>query len=199
MKKIIFLGISILSFLNAGGDIALVAPIIPTTPEVINTPSNFYIGGALSAVSARKASSDLDFFSDKKGQDRLVNLMLLGGYNYNKYLSIETRLTTTIAQKDFTKFSGISLFVKPKYPVTNNFNIYALIGGGYVKLDNNNGSNVDVAKGSFQWGVGASYNITNKWAIFTDYTSLGHDISGTILDSNKADVDSLNVGVTYNF
>jgi outer membrane autotransporter protein len=125
--------------------------------------------------------------------------MLLAGYSYNEYVAVEGRVSTTIANKDFAKLTSLSLFLKPQYPVTKELNIYALLGYGYVKLDNNNGSNVDVSKSTFQWGLGVSYNLDNNWAVFADYTNLGNNTSGTILNSNEADIDSINVGVTYKF
>ena len=198
MKKLFLTGVAIISILNAGGYIEPVSPIIPPK-QSISVSSNFYIGGALSLVSAREANVDADFFSDKEGQDRLGNLVFLGGYNYNKYLALEGRITTTIAKKDFTKLTSYSLFVKPQYHINDNFTVYALLGVGHIKLDKNNGSNVDVSKTSFQWGIGANYNITDKWAIFADYTSLANNVSGRILSSNKADVDSINIGVIYSF
>ena len=204
MKKLLFTGAAIISVLNAGGYISPAAPIEPIAPVVpqqcaTTVTSNFYLGGALSLVSARKANVDADFFSEKRGQDRLGNLTLLGGYNFNKFIALEGRVTTTISQKDFTKLTSYSLFAKPQYHINNNFSIYTLLGVGHIKLGKNRGSNVDVSKTSFQWGVGAKYNITDRWAVFADYTSLANDASGRILDYHKADVDSINVGVIYNF
>jgi len=198
MKKILLSSVLIFSALNAGGYIVNDGPTIPVKESVLAT-GNFYIGGALSLVSARENCVDLNFFSDKNAQDRLANIMLLAGYNFNKYVAVEGRVSTTIANKDFAKLTSLSLFLKPQYPVTKELNIYALLGYGHVKLDNNNGSNVDVSKSTFQWGLGASYNIDNNWAVFADYTNLGNNISGTMLNSNEADIDSINVGVTYKF
>jgi opacity protein-like surface antigen len=202
MKKIIISIAAMLSMLSAGGCVVEpVSPVVPVTP--LEQPSlstgNFYVGGALSLVSARKASTDLDFFNDKRGQDRIVNLMLLSGYNFNKYFAVEGRVTASIAKQSFTKYTGFSLFAKPQYPISNNFNVYGLLGFGVVNLDKYHGSNVDVSKASFQWGAGVNYNINDRWAVFADYTSLANNIKGTFLNSKKVDVDSINVGVIYKF
>jgi len=199
MKKILFSATVIFSVLNAGGYVepAPVTPITPVQQPVVS--SGFYIGGALSLMSARESNADLDFFDSEIGQDRLGNIMLLAGYNFNDYIAVEGRVTTSVSQKDVTKVTAFSLFVKPQYPVTSEINIYALLGFGHVKLDNYNGSNVDVSDSGFQWGLGASYDVTNNISVFADYTSLGKDLSGTFLNSKDADVDSINVGVVYNF
>jgi len=201
MKKVIISVAAMLSMLSAGGCVlAPVTPVVPVTPQTaVLATSNFYVGGALSAISARKANVDMDFFSIKNGQDRIGNLMMLAGYEFNKYVSVEGRATLSFAKQDFAKFSGFSLFVKPQYPINNKFSVYGLIGAGVVNLDKYNGSNVDVSKVTFQWGAGASYKIDNNWSLFADYTSLAKDVSGTILDSKKADIDSINVGVMYKF
>jgi len=200
MKKILISMATMISLLSAGGCVVEpVSPVVPVKQQPVFSANGFYMGGAVSLVSARKSSVDLDFFSDDFGQDRIGNLTLLGGYNFSKYLALESRATVSVAEKSFTKLTSFSLFLKPQYPLAKKFSIYGLIGAGYVKLDNYHGSNVDVSKGSFQWGLGASYNINNKWSAFVDYTSLANDVSGTILDSKEADVDSINVGVIYKF
>ncbi|NPA27712.1 MAG: porin family protein [Epsilonproteobacteria bacterium] len=202
MKKLLYSVVAITCIASAGGYVESattpVEPVIPPSVPVVGG-NNFYVGGGLSFVSAREADVDLDFFDDKDGQDLLLNVMLLAGYNFNKYFSVEARASTSIAQKDFTKLTSFSLFAKPQYPVTENLTLYALLGYGYVKLDDYDGSNVDVSEGAFQWGLGASYDINNKWSVFVDYTSLGKDVDGTILTSNEADIDSINVGVIYKF
>jgi len=204
MKKVLFSSVVLFSMLYAGGCvIEPVAPVAPVTsqaaPQSSYSGSGFYIGGAASLVSAREAQVDADFFDDKAGQDRLGNLMLLGGYNFNKYFAVEGRASVTVGGEDYTKLTSFSIFAKPQYPINDKFTVYGLIGTGYVKLDDNDGSNVDISKGSFQWGLGASYNINEQWSVFADYTSLANGISGTFLRDDEADVDSINVGVTYKF
>jgi len=199
MKKILFSAAVIFSILNAGGNVEL-APVEPVTP--VQQPvaaSGFYAGAAVSLVSAREAVTDLNFFDNEDGQDLVGNVTLLAGYNFNDYFAVEGRATTSVSQKDITKLTAFSLFLKPQYPVTSEINIYALLGYGHIKLDNYNGSNVDVSDSDFQWGLGASYDVTNNITVFVDYTSLGRDLSGTFLSSEEADVDSINVGVIYKF
>ncbi len=190
--------------LFAGGNIELANSSVTTvesasTALLLATFHKYYIGGALTLAVTRKSSVDLNVFKEKIGQDRLANITLLGGYNYNPYLSFELRLTTTIAKKNFSKYSGISFFVKPKYSINEKLDIYALLGLGYVKLSGANGYYVNVKKTAFQWGVGASYKVQDNTSLFVDYTSLGRDLKGTMLNEKKANVDALNVGITYSF
>ena len=198
MKKLLFSATVLFSVLNASGNVEPVAPIIPEQTSAISNGS-FYAGGALSLVSARENNVDMDLFSEKNGQDRLGNIMLLAGYNYNKYIAAEVRFSTTVASSDIAKLTSFSLFAKPQVNISNEFKVYGLLGVGYVDISNNKGSNVDVSKTGFQWGLGASYDVNSKWAIFADYTSLANDMSGTMLSSDKADADSLNIGVLYKF
>jgi opacity protein-like surface antigen len=165
----------------------------------VSMDQSFYVGGALSLSSARESNVDADFFSEKVGQDRLGNILLLAGYNYNQNIGIEGRFSATVSSANVAKVTTFSIFAKPQANLTNELKVYGLLGVGYVDISNNKGSNVDASKTSFQWGLGASYDINNKWGVFIDYTSLADDISGTILNSNKASLDSINIGTTFKF
>ena len=186
--------------LFAGGNYAAIAPVVEE-PVVVDN-SSFYVGLGLSAVSARDAAVSMDIFNAKHGQDRLGNILFQAGYNYNEYIAVEGRYTTGISNEDLVEMSGWSLFVKPQYPVTEDFNIYALLGFGGITLDAVNNSGVDVDETGFQWGLGLSYDITDSIAIFADYTNLANDMDGyyyTSPDLLQVDVDAFNVGVTYKF
>ena len=185
--------------LFAGGNVAVIAPVVEE-PVIVDN-SSFYIGLGLSAVSARDSEVSLDF-STTPGQDRLGNVTFQAGYNFNEYVAVEGRYTTSFTHEDNVEMDGWSLFVKPQYPVTEDLNIYALLGFGGVKLDSVTALVVDVDDTTFQWGLGASYDITESIAIFADYTNLANDMDGyfyTSLDQVQVDVDTFNVGLTYKF
>ena len=184
----------------AGGNVAVIVPEVEEVVVVDN--SSFYIGLGLSAVSARDSAISMDIFNGKYGQDRLGSIMFQAGYNFNEYVAVEGRYSTSISNEDLVEMNGWSLFVKPQYPVTEDFNIYALIGFGGVTLDPVNNSGVDVDETGFQWGLGVSYDITESIAIFADYTNLANDMDGyyyTSPDLLQVDVDTFNVGLTYTF
>ncbi len=183
------------SFGFAGGDVA----VIPVVVEEVDN-SSFYLGLGLAAVSTRDAEVSMDFFNDKSGQGRLGNIAFQAGYNYNEYIAVEGRYSTTISNEDSVEMSGWSLFVKPQYPVTEAFNIYALLGFGGVTMDAVNESAVDVDDSGFQWGLGASYDFTENVSVFFDYTSLASNMDGIYVNGAlEADADAFTLGVTYTF
>ena len=190
------------SIVFAGGDID-----VPTlqeqgveTPEVeVSEKSNFYAGLALSVVSARESGASLSFTSHKRGADRVGNATLLVGYDINSYVAAEARYTASVAKKDNAKMSSLSIFLKPQYEVSEEFSVYGLLGYGKVKIDSNNQTNIDVSKGSFQWGLGLDYDVTSDISMFVEYASLAHNIDGTFLTDDSASVDALSVGLTYRF
>ncbi len=201
MKKIALSVVAIVgmsSFGFAGGDIAPVAAPIVVEEEVSN--SSFYVGLGLAATSTRGSDVDLSFFDDEAGQDRLGNVSLLAGYNFNEYVAVEARYTTTFSNEDVVEMDGWSLFVKPQYPVSENFSIYALLGFGGVTIDGVNDYAVDVDDSGFQWGLGASYLATENISVFIDYTSLAADMDGLYWNGAlETDADAITIGVNYLF
>ncbi len=186
------------SFAIAGGDVAPIVAPIPVAEEVDN--SSFYIGLALSAISTRDAAVSMDIFNAKYGQDRLGNITFLAGYNFNQYVAVEGRYTTTFTDEDMVEMDGWSLFVKPQYPVTEDFNIYALLGFGGVTMDPLNGSSVDVDDSGFQWGLGVGYDFTESVSVFFDYINYANDMDGIYWDGAlQVDADAFTLGVTYKF
>ena len=186
------------TFAVAGGDIAPVpAPVAVEEPA---ESGSFYAGLALSAVSTRDAAVSMDLFNGKAGQDRLGNLTFLAGYDFNEYIALEGRYTTTIADDDAVEMDGWSIFVKPQYPVTEAFSVYALLGFGGISMDPTTAKYVDVDDSGFQWGLGASYDFTENISVFADYTSLASDMDGIYWDGAfEVDADTFNVGVIYTF
>jgi opacity protein-like surface antigen len=83
------------------------------------------------------------------------------------------------------------------YPI-GDFNIYALLGYGGVKLDDLVLG--DAYEDGFQWGLGANYNINENFSVFADYVSLyddtGFDYRAQL---HNIDADTWTVGVSYKF
>ena len=191
--------IALSSFGFAGGDIEPVEPVVDA-PMVEVSAGNAYVGLGFALVSTRDSSVSLDFFSDSVGQDRLGNIAFLAGYNFNSYIGVEGRYSTGVSNSDIVSMDGWSLFLKPQYPVSDAFNIYALLGYGGVTMDPENNSLVNVDDTGFQWGIGADYAVTEQVSIFVDYTSLASDMDGVYANGAlKVDADALTVGVTYAF
>lgn len=185
------------SLIAGGAETPVTEPVVPM--PVVANQSAFYLGLGLSAVSTREGS--LDFFDVTKGQDRTGDIVLLGGYEFNPYIAIEARYMDSIAQEDILERSSWGIFAKPQYPVTETINLYALLGYGGFKASQTDSYPIDVDDTGFQWGLGASYDVTENISVFADYINIANDVSETSFITSPADVssDALTVGVFYKF
>jgi len=176
----------------AGGDIAPVEPEI-TVPEVAESTGSFYVGAGYSYMN-------MNIDSYTTGTTALVTVpeqdhngdavLLLAGYNFNQYFGVEARYA------GFTDcLENYGIYAKPMYPF-GAATVYGLLGYGETTYDNGASS----SESGFQWGLGASYAVTEQIGVFVDYTSL-YDDSGFDGHLTGVDfmVDSVNVGMTYKF
>lgn len=197
------IGVSTLAY--AGGTIGdEKEPKIPeifveVEEEVASSSKSFYIGLATNLVSARETGATLNYFDAETGQERVGNASLIAGYNFYKYLSVEARASGSIAYEHVAKFTAVSLFVKPQYKVIDKFSVHALLGYGCVKLDSLHGSNVNVDDKGFQWGLGASYDMSDSASLFVEYNAFANEMEGTFLTDDAVTVDAITVGVIYKF
>ena len=197
MKKIILSTVVISSLAFAGGDIV---PVVPAV--MVDEVSPFYVGLGLSAVSTRNSDVSLSFTSIKEGQDRTGDILVMAGYEFNPYIAVEGRYMTSVYDEDKLTRDSWGIYAKPQYPATEEFTLYALLGYGGLNADGKGLSLTDVSDTGFQWGLGASYAVTEDVAIFVDYVSIATDMDSDIFYSSPfADVDSdaITLGVTYNF
>ena len=185
----------------AGGDMKEVEPAVePVIVVPVVDESGFYAGLGLTAVSARDTDFSVDWGGDSTRQDRLGNVSLIAGYNFNQYIAAEGRYTTSFAHEDSVEMNGWSIFVKPQYPVTEAFSVYVLLGYGGVILDGVDGAAVDVDDTGFQWGLGASYMVTENVSLFADYAWLANDMDGVFYNgADQIAVDAFTIGANYHF
>jgi len=179
--------------LQAGGD---VAPVAPAPAD----DSGFYLGMGLAAANVY--GSDRDWFDGTPGQDISIALSLLAGYRINPYLAVEGRGTMDIWKADFTDYANFSLFVKPMYPATEEWTLYALLGYGWVNIDGDGGQADIINKGAFQWGLGTEYALVDNWSLFADYTWLLNDETADVLlpdGSPEVSHEMFTVGTMYKF
>ena len=200
MKKIVITTVSSLFIttllLSANQEVDSVDENIESTTQL----KGLYLGTALSTVSVRDSNVDLNFFSEEIAQDRLGNLTLVAGYEFNEYFSTELRYTTRIVDDNIVDMSGISLLAKPQYTIYDQTKIYALLGFGSNSIDGTRSDIVEVDESSFQWGLGISYDINNNISIYADYLNLGTELEGVFYNNaNEISVDALTIGVNYNF
>ena len=201
MKKITFslVSIAILCGVSyAGGDIEPVE--VPVAAPVIDS-SAFYLGLGIGDISINNDTTDEAFSA--------TTLMLQAGYQYNEYIAVEGRysfgFSTDYDMGSTYGFPGgyngdISswgIYVKPMYPI-GDFAVYALLGYGGVMLDDLSGG--DAYESGFQWGLGASYAISETISVFADYVSL-YDDTGFDYAAQLDDLDSetWTFGMSYKF
>ena len=210
----------------AGGDIAPVEPVVET-PVVIESTGNFYLGlayGYLNDQTDVTATAPSRKTSKKTVIDDNFNEVILqAGYNFNPYIAVEGRywfgMSSTINYSNInpavknsdTTIDAWGIYVKPQYPVTEEFNVYALLGYGSADITiddvptNGGLQYVSDSVDGFSWGVGASYAITESVSLFIDYVSIYNDDDDSYNPSTGYNynidntIDSVNFGVTYNF
>jgi opacity protein-like surface antigen len=205
------------TFAVAGGDIAPVEPVVEE-PVVVAPVGNFYIGAAYgyANVDASITERTAPYRTESTSLDSYNTFMLQAGYNFNEYIAIEGRYWFGL-DEDYiiggwsddnysADFDTWGLYVKPQYPVTDAFNIYALLG--YANTDSGNAFRDTTADG-FSWGLGASYAFTENFSVFIDYVDMYNDSVDYVGKFEPGqpdreltadlDVDTWNFGVTYSF
>jgi len=183
MKKIIFslvAATALSSTLFAGKNVAP-APIPPLpVPEkpapAVLPPLGLYIGGGLTyAKSECQCDTTIRFANgttSKTNSGKSYGVNLKAGYDFSEYVGVEGRyIYTPWGDKDKTlKHYGI--YLKPNAPVTENIDVYALLGYGKTECETLSNS----YKG-FAWGLGAEYSFGKKtdgikegWGVFAEYS-----------------------------
>ena len=197
MKKYALIGAATISLAVAGGDIlpAVEVPVEVPVQETVSssTENNFYVGLGYSYLVVD---------ADREETGNAITLQ--AGYKFHEYLSAEFRYTRTIG--DEMEVSGLgdlkrlvsnkALFLKPHYSLTEELDVYALVGYGEVIARNTSGD-------GFQWGIGAEYLVSNDIGIFVDYTSVYDDTLESVTNVNGYDFDTqvsaTTFGVKYHF
>jgi opacity protein-like surface antigen len=198
------------TFAMAGGDIAPVEEPVVVVPEVVESTGNFYLG---LAYGWQNITVEDSLTGDKFVDDNFGSIMIDAGYNFNQYVAVEGRYWfglsssndigwTSNLPSDVT-IDAWGIYVKPQYPVTESFDVYALLGYGSADATYDLASGGSITSDSvdgFSWGVGAAYSFTENVAVFVDYTSIVDGEDG-VVDAHNSDVsvDTVNFGVTYNF
>ena len=136
--------------------------------------------------------------------------MVRGGYEWNQYIGVEARAMRTFWGDDALggeRLQHIGIFAKPSYPVSEDFNVYGLLGYGWTKTFTNDpkGNLPSIDEKGFSWGIGLEFDLSDKdddfdkdtyydrafdgqsdqekgWGLFIDYQRL-------IVNSNLPDLD----------
>ena len=214
MKNIVLSAVAVLamsSFAVAGGDVAPIEEPVVVAPIIDD--SGFYLGLAYSALNLEADSQNSTDPYWNEGYDKTWSeVMVQAGYKFNSYVAVEGRYWFGI--EDSTQIPHIfqvvgdidasvdawGLYVKPMYPVTDAFDIYALLGyaSSEISADNLTSDSLD----GFSWGLGASYSFMENLSVFVDYVRL-YDDSDYYAPNQFTDIDSTidtwNFGVAYKF
>ena len=199
------------TFAVAGGDIAPVEPIVET-PMVEVSQSAFYLGlayGLLNASIDDVRNVPGGTITDSLLDEDFDEIMIQAGYKFNDYVAVEGRywfgLESSISDWNInTSANDVTIdawgiYVKPMYPVTEAFNVYALLGYASADFEQHSRNYVSDSVDGFSWGLGADYSFTDNVAVFIDYTSIYNDEKSYATGEVDYEIDTWNFGVTYTF
>jgi len=213
MKKLTLSLITVLAtstFAVAGGDIE---PVEPMVPSIVVEEAPISTGGLYLGIGYGYEKLTIDRASGGNLIDeQFGSVMLDAGYKFNQYLAVEGRYWAGInSSNELAWRSGLpsditvdawGVYLKPMFPVSNDFSIYGLVGYGSAEAtyEPNNISITSDSVSGVSWGVGAEFAVTNNWAIFVDYTSIidGED-GNTDRIITEDSLDTVNIGVNYQF
>jgi len=199
--------------LTAGGDISAFTPYVAegnvTVQEAVKAStvkkdvlalpkkkatenlSPLYVGAGV--VAAQYDSSCLSSVAGCDGIDKTAGFLLRGGYDYNQYIGLEARTIFTFIKDNGGKIQHYGAFVKPMYPVTEDFNLYGLLGLAKTKTS---GSLRVTDVSGLAYGLGLEFDGLNNQikglGLFVDYEKLYYK-------SNAPKLDAMSVGLTYDF
>ncbi|MDC8831231.1 outer membrane beta-barrel protein [Alteromonas gilva] len=176
--------------------------------------NNWYFGAQ---YSAQEVTSQPD--------RELESVGVIGGYQFNEYVSIETRYNTGtsgyshpfyVVGSPEAKYkedidTQISLLIRASYPVYNGFHLYSLAGitksdyeittsSSLTDLDGNTTQTypyvLKFSDSGFTYGVGLNYQATEAVGLFVDYQVLPELKFGS---GSSNDWRSINLGITFAF
>jgi len=185
-------------------------PLPPPLPVKDIQTNGLYAGiGISSARFKTKCQNVGTTVCSRSGSDKATGLMARVGYDVNKYVGVEARGIRTNWKANGGKVKHVGVFVKPMVPVGDSANVYGLVG---VAKTTTQGNLQRVSSKNFAWGAGVEYDVSGDQAkegrysrefdghgdqekglgVFADYERL-------IQKSGSPDLDTVNVGVTYDF
>ncbi len=205
MKKALLLSVVASTMIMAGGDIAPVEPVIETPVVIEEDTGAFYLGLGYGYFDA-ELTSNIGLQQENAEAD-MDTILFQAGYEFNQYVAIEGRYWLGVSDLDDAEgdYSTWGIYVKPQYPVSEAFNIYALLGYASTTLEPDNAAIEYLDTDSFSWGIGAEYKFTENVSLFLDYTDLGETdeftFNGVDLSTNsiEATIYTVNFGLTYRF
>jgi len=184
---------------------APVAPIVDT----IN-PLPLYVGLGLVAAAVSKDCPCAD--ADRQ-KDMTYGGLVRVGWDFNQYIGLEARYMNASMEKDFSTTTHYGIFAKPQYHITNQMNVYGLVGYGETRVEGCALNDGELKESGLSYGLGFEYDFGSDenlgqynrmfdgqgdqekgWGIWADYQNLFHN-EGTY----NVKTNIFSVGVTYDF
>ena len=200
MKKLLILlsAVAIFATVSNAGKNYIPAPVEPIpVPPPIEVPLGLYLGGGLTYTQSECKCEDIVLSNGQPitaREDKTGGINLKAGYSFNQYMAFEAKYIYSPWKGHTVKHYG--LYLKPTYPISENFDIYALLGYGKTECE----TLPDSYKG-FAWGAGAEYTLNKKIKGKKDGFGLYVEYLRPLKKSGNKDikVDMVNAGVSYNF
>ena len=126
--------------------------------------------------------------SDAHCEDITYGVVGKVGYDFNEYVGVEARGVRTNWEYEGAKIKHVAVFLKPQYPVSEDVNLYGLVG--YGKTTTSHKKRVDET--GLAYGAGIDYALSENMSMFVDYERL-------LEKSNVPDLDAVSLGVSFNF
>ncbi|HIO96212.1 MAG TPA: porin family protein [Campylobacterales bacterium] len=186
--------------------------IVKATPKKIASSNGFYTALGISGIRYDQAcdcsvSSSLPSENNSLSKKNASAIMGRIGYDFNQYIGIEARVIKTIVSD--AKIDHIGLFIKPMIPIGDVTNIYALIG---VAKTSASGHAQEIEAESLALGGGFEFDLSTDSVkdvrYSRDFDGMGDQEKGVglfidyerlVAREDTPDLDSVSVGVTYDF
>jgi len=165
--------------------------------------SGLYLGLGYAATNINLTVDSLPANKQNLLDASTDSVVLLAGYDFNKYIGAEGRYYLNASSVAFDYYLGnipldykaesFALYAKPQYNL-GLITLYGLLGVSFNNYTVNTvlgGNNNDAL---FSWGGGAKFNVTQSLGLFVDYTDMGKSNNIT-----NTDLTSWNLGVSYRF
>ena len=186
--------------------LATLATLTIGTSTLSADDSGLYLGLGYAATNIDIGQIYSDPNKQKLVDASTDSVILLAGYDFNKYIGVEGRYYLNASSAAFDYYLGdtplqgtykaesFTLYAKPQYNL-GVITLYGLIGvafNDYTLSSVLTGGNNNEA--IFSWGGGAKFNVTQSLGLFVDYTDLGESTNFT-----STNLSSWNLGVSYRF
>jgi OOP family OmpA-OmpF porin len=209
----------------AGGIIAPTTAMVKEIPSEVN-PIPFYIGvGLLWANTSSECGvchyidTGLPRIGGSSVEDDAWGGIIRGGYEYNQYIGIEARALKASINDDLYETTHYGIFFKPTIPISEQINVYGLLGYGWTEITAEGGCMVSRETydyDGFSYGIGIEYDFSDResdredgeydrlfdgqadqekgWGLWLDYQNLMNNEGPHNFESSI-----VTFGVTYDF